>query len=75
MPNANFVELRYGEVRRIPLLGTWVNKGPLRGSSFFPRLLKTQQNNPTYTSNSSGIHHCLFKWQMIGADHRFTIRG
>src|SRR5829696_3810546 len=26
--NANFVELRYGEVRRIPLPRTRVNKGP-----------------------------------------------
>ena len=28
--DANFLELRTGEVRRIPLLGTWVNKGKMR---------------------------------------------
>jgi hypothetical protein len=27
LTQANFVELRFGEVRRIPLLGTSVNKG------------------------------------------------
>jgi hypothetical protein len=27
--DANFLELCTGEVRRIPLLGTWVNKGSL----------------------------------------------
>ena len=36
---ANFVELRYGEVLRIPLLqGTSVNKGPSRGTG--PRFNK-----------------------------------
>ena len=33
----NFLELRYGEVRRIPLLGTSVNKGRKKGRSAWPR--------------------------------------
>ena len=31
----NFLELRQCEVRRIPLLSTWVNKGKMKGQSCY----------------------------------------
>jgi hypothetical protein len=30
----NFLELRYGEVRRIPIPRTWVNKGIIRARAY-----------------------------------------